>query len=405
MTDTAIRVEKLGKQYRIGRAQERHDTLRDAIGATFRRSHVARSNELIWALKDVSFEVQRGEVVGIIGRNGAGKSTLLKILSRITEPTEGRAEIHGRVGSLLEVGTGFHPELTGRENIYLSGAVLGMHREEIDRKFDEIVDFSGVGQFLDTPIKRYSSGMNVRLGFAVAAHLEPEILLVDEVLAVGDYEFQQRCLGKMDDIAREGRTVVFVSHNLAAIGNLTQTCFVFEAGRMAFCGESSAAIQFYLARERDLVVNVFRPESAAEPEVDGARIVDVCLSTDVPRTGQPLGITVCIERPTGASAVDCDVSVSFLTLESFRVLQLYSSHMGEPLSIGPGITRIESRVESLPLVAGSYKVNVWLGTGSAPIHWLQDCMTLRVEQGTLNGIRFVEARGYPAVVASSWLVS
>ena len=239
MTDIAIRVENLSKRYRIGRAQQRHDTLRDALADALPRiPRILRKNnspnspnswqketdnspnssnswqketanswqkeDHIWALKDVSFEVKRGEVVGIIGRNGAGKSTLLKILSRITEPTAGRAELHGRVGSLLEVGTGFHPELTGRENIYLSGAILGMHKHEIDHKFDEIVAFSGVEKFIDTPIKRYSSGMNVRLGFAVAAHLEPEILLVDEVLAVGDAAFQKKCLGKMSEVAGEG---------------------------------------------------------------------------------------------------------------------------------------------------------------------------------------------------------
>ena len=225
MSDIAIRVENLGKMYRIGRAQQRHDTLRDLIVDT--AAHIKdwgkrgdKSDETIWALKDVSFEVRRGEVVGIIGRNGAGKSTLLKILSRITEPTTGRAEIHGRVGSLLEVGTGFHPELTGRENIYLNGAILGMRRFEIERRFDEIVAFSEIERFLDTPVKRYSSGMYVRLAFAVAAHLEPEILLVDEVLAVGDAAFQKKCLGKMGNVAETGRTVLFVSHNMAAVSNL-----------------------------------------------------------------------------------------------------------------------------------------------------------------------------------------
>jgi lipopolysaccharide transport system ATP-binding protein len=215
MSELSIRAESLSKRYRIGLAQGRHDTLRDTLAAGLSRlrrpSEEARRAAEIWALRDVSFEVRQGEVVGIIGRNGAGKSTLLKILSRITEPTAGRAHIHGRVGSLLEVGTGFHPELTGRENIFLNGAILGMRRHEIERKFDEIVDFAEIERFLDTPVKRYSSGMYVRLAFAVAAHLEPEILLVDEVLAVGDAAFQKKCLGKMGDVAREGRTVLFVS--------------------------------------------------------------------------------------------------------------------------------------------------------------------------------------------------
>jgi len=216
MSDIVIRVENLSKLYHIGELHQRHDTLRDAlVDSLTRMTRIGRKNnsghslnsrqkeETIWALKDVSFEVKRGEVVGIIGRNGAGKSTLLKILSRITEPTSGYVEMHGRVGSLLEVGTGFHPELTGRENIYLSGAILGMRKREIDKKFDEIVDFSGIEKFIDTPVKRYSSGMYVRLAFAVAAHLDPEILLVDEVLAVGDAAFQKKCLGKMGDVAKE----------------------------------------------------------------------------------------------------------------------------------------------------------------------------------------------------------
>ena len=248
VSEVAICVDELSKRYRIARAQEQHDMLRDAIASTFRRLRgktTGRSEDL-WALRDVSFEVRCGEVVGIIGRNGAGKSTLLKILSRITEPTHGRAEIHGRVGSLLEVGTGFHPELTGRDNIYLNGAILGMHRSEIGTKFDEIVAFAEIEKFLDTPVKRYSSGMYVRLAFAVAAHLEPEILLVDEVLAVGDAAFQDKCLGKMGDVARSGRTVLFVSHNLGAVKRLCQNSLWMNNGRIAGFGRSDEVIGAYL---------------------------------------------------------------------------------------------------------------------------------------------------------------
>jgi len=261
MSDIAIRVENLSKRYRIGGPQARYKTIREslteAVGAPFRRlSSVVRgqssavSNETIWALKDVSFEVQRGEVVGIIGRNGSGKTTLLKILSRITEPTEGYAEIHGRVGSLLEVGTGFHLELTGRENIYLNGAILGMKRTEIDRKFDEIVAFSGVEKFIDTPVKHYSSGMYVRLAFAVAAHLEPEILLIDEVLAVGDAAFQKKCLRKMGDVAKEGRTVLFVSHNMQAIVKLCQRCILLQDGKVYEDALSTKVVADYLGGSR-----------------------------------------------------------------------------------------------------------------------------------------------------------
>jgi len=260
MSDIAIRVENLGKLYRIGAAQKRRDTLRDVIGDwrleigdwIERIVHPTSNVQLptansIWALKDVSFQVQRGEVVGIIGRNGAGKSTLLKILSRITEPTAGRAEIHGRVGSLLEVGTGFHPELTGRENIYLNGAILGMRRAEIERKFDEIVAFAEIEKFLDTPVKHYSSGMYVRLAFAVAAHLEPEILLVDEVLAVGDAAFQKKCLGKMGDVAKEGRTVLFVSHNMGAIRSLCERGILLSSGQIFADKTADGAVDDYLS--------------------------------------------------------------------------------------------------------------------------------------------------------------
>jgi len=255
MSEVVIQVKNLGKRYRIGQ-RERYFALRDviseAVRAPFRAlAHFGQKtnnrNNFIWALKDVSFEVKHGEVLGVIGRNGAGKSTLLKVLTQITEPTEGRATIRGRVASLLEVGTGFHPELTGRENIYLNGAILGMSKKEIQRKFDEIVSFSEIEEFLDTPAKRYSSGMYVRLAFAVAAHLEPEILLVDEVLAVGDVQFQKKCLTKMGDVAQEGRTVLFVSHNMGAIGELCSRVILLEEGRLTIDGSSVDTIHKYLA--------------------------------------------------------------------------------------------------------------------------------------------------------------
>jgi lipopolysaccharide transport system ATP-binding protein len=257
MTDVAIRGEGLAKQYRIGE-RETYSTLRDAITHAFtsprrllssaaRHSSNGREDLIFWALKDVSFEIKRGEVLGIIGRNGAGKSTLLKILSRITEPTRGHVDIWGRVGSLLEVGTGFHPELTGRDNIFLNGAVLGMRRTEIARKFDEIVAFAEVERFIDTPVKRYSSGMYVRLAFAVAAHLEPEILIVDEVLAVGDAHFQQKCLGKMQDVSKSGRTVVFVSHQIASVQRLCTRGILLQKGTIEISSDINAVLDRYLA--------------------------------------------------------------------------------------------------------------------------------------------------------------
>jgi lipopolysaccharide transport system ATP-binding protein len=249
MTDTVIQVEQLGKRYRIGGMPGGYRTLRDSIasaGSRLARRKAAESANTIWAVRHISFGVERGEVLGIIGRNGAGKSTLLKLLSRVTEPTEGQARISGRIGALLEVGTGFHPELTGRENVYLNGAILGMKRAEIDRKFDQIIEFAEVERFVDTPVKRYSSGMYLRLAFGVAAHLEPEILIVDEVLAVGDAEFQRKCLGKMNDVAQAGRTVLFVSHNMSAILRLTQRCLVLERGGIALQGPTAEAVDFYM---------------------------------------------------------------------------------------------------------------------------------------------------------------
>ncbi len=257
---TAISVKNLGKRYQIGAAETkfRYNMLRDVlvdtvyapvrlVKALVGKSDRRANKNFIWALNDISFDLEEGRVLGIVGRNGAGKSTLLKILSRVTEPTKGTVSVRGRVGSLLEVGTGFHPELTGRENIYMNGAILGMKRAEIDKKFDEMVDFSEVGQFIDTPVKRYSSGMYLRLAFAVAAHLEPEILVVDEVLAVGDAEFQRKCLGKMNDVAQQGRTVLFVSHNMSAILRLTQEALVLKKGQLIKRAPTPEAVDFYLA--------------------------------------------------------------------------------------------------------------------------------------------------------------
>ena len=302
---TAISVKNLGKQYKIGAAETkfRYNMLRDVIvdtvsapvrlaKAMIGRSDRRMNQNYVWALKDISFDLEEGKVLGIVGRNGAGKSTLLKILSRVTEPTTGAVTVRGRVGSLLEVGTGFHPELTGRENIYMNGAILGMRRAEIDSKFDEIVEFSEVTQFIDTPVKRYSSGMYLRLAFAVAAHLEPEILVVDEVLAVGDAEFQKKCLGKMGDVAQQGRTVLFVSHNMSAILRLTQEAIVLNKGQMIMRGPTQEAVDFYLssgqsqagerlweADEIPAASAPFRPISLKVKDLRG-KVVDTVRSTE-----------------------------------------------------------------------------------------------------------------------------
>ena len=283
MTNPIIEIEGVGKRYRIGAHKEPSLSLRDEIAKWVSRAARRRraAKREFWALQNVSFSVREGEVVGIIGRNGAGKTTLLKILSRITPPTKGRIAIRGRVASLLEVGTGFHPELTGRENIYLNGAILGMTRAEIRRKFDEIVSFAEIDPFLDTPVKRYSSGMYVRLAFAVAAHLEPEILLVDEVLAVGDIAFQKKSLGKMDEVARGGRTVLFVSHNMTTISQLCERCVVLAAGRVDYVGATLEAIMHYTPRGSIACAGhvTFHPPAASEKrdaaaQFQGARLTD-----------------------------------------------------------------------------------------------------------------------------------
>jgi len=296
MNDVVIRCEGIGKRYRLGQRQRYRalrDTLTDALRAPFRwlrtalgakRTADSGDPEFMWALKDVSFEIRKGEVLGIIGRNGSGKSTLLKILSRITMPTEGRAVVHGRTGALLEVGTGFHPELTGRENIYLNGAILGMTRREIDKRFDEIVEFSECGRFLDTPVKHYSSGMYMRLAFSVAAHLETEILFVDEVLAVGDAAFQKKCLGKMGEAANQGRTVLFISHNMLAVDSLCSRAICLHEGNIVMEGQPRKVISAYLQNWITASTEVIYPDIASAPGNEMLRLHRACVR---PLNGSP----------------------------------------------------------------------------------------------------------------------
>ncbi len=298
MSTATIDVEGLGKRYQIGQLQSGYGTLRESLAHVGRRvvgkEHRPPAEE-IWALKDASFSVDQGEVLGVIGKNGAGKSTLLKILTRITSPTEGQAVIRGRVGSLLEVGTGFHPELTGRENTFLNGSVLGMTRKEVRSKLDDIVDFSGVSKFLDTPVKRYSSGMYVRLAFSVAAHLEPEILLVDEVLSVGDAEFQKRCLGRMEDLSREGRTVVFVSHNMQVLSRLCDRAILLQEGRISRDGPSEEVVAFYLQNVTGIGSERVWHDLESAP---GGKYARLRAARVVDESGQ-VGHTFDIRRPLG----------------------------------------------------------------------------------------------------------
>jgi len=339
VSEIVVKAENLGKQYMIGATIDRSPTLRDAIIKAFQwpgralRGETRPSKEIIWALREVSFEVRQGQVLGVIGRNGAGKSTLLKVLSQITEPTEGYARITGRVGSLLEVGTGFNQELTGRENIFLNGAILGMKRREIQNKFDEIVDFSGVEKFIDTPVKRYSSGMYLRLAFSVAAHLEPEILVVDEVLAVGDADFQRKCLGKMSDVASEGRTVLFVSHNMSAVLRLTDEAIVLERGRMVYRAPTQEAVEFYMSSgysqssERKWSPDEI-PDSAAPFHPLSLRVIDPRgQTTDLVRSIEPL--TVEMEYQLDAPIQGLRVGIYLLTIRGDLVFTSFDTDSSE----------------------------------------------------------------------------
>jgi lipopolysaccharide transport system ATP-binding protein len=375
--DIIISVENLGKKYSIRHERnEPYTALRDVITdkakSFFRRNgkEIEMRREDLWALKNVSLEVKRGEVLGIIGRNGAGKSTLLKILSRITEPTEGRVLIKGRVASLLEVGTGFHPELTGRENIFLNGAVLGMTRAEIQRKFDEIVDFAEIEKFLDTPVKRYSSGMYVRLAFAVAAHLEPEILVVDEVLAVGDAEFQKKCLGKMDQVSRsEGRTVLFVSHNMGVVSSLTSRTALLEAGHVAQIGTSYQIVKSYLGSFSLGLLKNIRDVGAyrrdRNPE-SPAKIVSISATGNHSKSGglatAAIGSQISVEveveisRAIHGAFIDIDIKDEHGT----RVVFLFSLDQGYALSLRAGRHKIVAKLNDLLLSPGNYYATVGL---------------------------------------------
>jgi lipopolysaccharide transport system ATP-binding protein len=362
MGNVAIRVEALSKQYRIGRKQDRYrtlcDTLTDALVSPFRQvskllqgqaTKTAEPDPTIWALRDVSFEVMHGEVLGLIGRNGAGKSTLLKILSRITEPTSGYAEIHGRVGSLLEVGSGFHPELTGRENIYLNGAILGMKRAEIEHKFDAIVAFAEMERFIDTPLKHYSSGMHMRLAFAVAAHLEPEILLIDEVLAVGDARFQKKCINKMQDVGQQGRTVLFVSHNIPAIIRLCERIILLDEGKVLRDGPSQQVASAYLNSGIGTTAAREWLDPAKAPGGEVARLRAVRVQTE---DGQ-ITDTVDIRRPVGI-AMEYEVLRSgYMLSPGYAVYNEEGVHVFTAVDLDPAWRRCRRP-------AGQYLSTAWI---------------------------------------------
>jgi lipopolysaccharide transport system ATP-binding protein len=388
----AISVEQLGKQYQIGE-RENYETLRDAIARKFRypREQHRKQAPTFWALRDVSFNVSQGEVLGIIGRNGAGKSTLLKILSRITEPTTGRIDLYGRVGSLLEVGTGFHQELTGRENVYLNGAILGMRRAEIDAKFDDIVAFAEVERFIDTPVKRYSSGMYLRLAFSVAAFLESEILLVDEVLAVGDASFQKRCLGKMRDISAGGRTVIFVSHNMAAIESLSTRCLMISQGSLLADGPPHAIISQYMAA--DLASQATYSDLSHHPNRRGGvkptmrrvtLLSEEGLAVSSVRMGGSLSVRVdfsCLGHPVRPHLEVCIKNSYGVTVfnASNRVITQYQ--FAESMENGS----ITCNLPDLPLVAGLYSMDLFFGEEYQNLDAIYDAISFEVTPADVFG--------------------
>jgi lipopolysaccharide transport system ATP-binding protein len=423
MDEVVIRAENLGKKYVIGHQiqRERYVALRDVlargaknafrktIGFGSRTGTVDQVTEEFWALDDVSFEVKRGEVLGIIGRNGAGKSTLLKILSRITEPSKGRVTVKGRVASLLEVGTGFHPELTGRENVYLNGAILGMTRAEIKRKFDEIVAFAEVERFLDTPVKRYSSGMYVRLAFAVAAHLEPEILVVDEVLAVGDAEFQKKCLGKMDEVAGHGRTILFVSHNMQALSALCARGLVLSGGRIladAGMNEAIGAYAMQTAEHRSSAPHILfergAPSKAAEAAVIRVEMLDENAN---PRVLVPtLGaVTFRIWVRAQGAMPQASVILSLRSLAGGTLAKFETN----PRRIQPvksaGDQFVDCCIEQLPLLPGQYFISVGLAHyGVDIIDWKMDIGTVIVAESGSQALEMSAFPDGPLVVRHHW---
>lgn len=399
-SDIAISAQGLGKSYKIGHRSEtgRSETLRDAMVkgvSNFARKtgDVLRGRPLIagdtieefWALKDVSFEVKRGEAVGIIGHNGAGKSTLLKVLSRITEPSSGKVEIRGRLSSLLEVGTGFHAELSGRENIFLNGAVLGMRRSQVQRKFDEIVSFAGVEKFLDTPVKRYSSGMYVRLAFSVAAHLEPEIMVVDEVLAVGDTEFQKKCVKKMGDVAGQGSTVIFVSHNLGLIETLCNKGLVLNRGSLKFAGDVREAADFYLKSTTALSHSTAKLNDRHNDSIElwnmsaresGADTVGAC------RSGGKAEINLHIRNTTSDPVDKVNLAVGIKGANGQLLTMLESRLVGSYFTLQPGDNEIRFTLGKLPLSAGTYSLSLRMDAGGVFLCRATDAGSIRVEGGS-----------------------
>ncbi len=405
MSDIAISAEGIGKKYKIG--QKKSGNFRESFNDLFKKiNHFAKNKEnasgsYFWALKDISFEVKKGDSVGIIGRNGAGKSTLLKILSRITKPTKGRFRIEGRVSSLLEVGTGFHPELTGRENIFLNGTILGMKRHEIRDKLDEIVSFSGVEGFLETPVKHYSSGMIVRLAFSVAAHLEPEILIIDEVLAVGDVEFQKKCLGKMEDVTGEGRTVLFVSHNMAAVSNLCNKSIFLRDGQIVLYAESKTSINRYL----DYSFNLNKISLLERTDRKGngmlrfekVEILNRKTKTDSILSGDDITFRFFFRNEAGKEYRNFRLDVGLNNLYNERIAWMSTELTSEfDPRLGSSVNYIDLSIPRFPFNAGRYSLTLYATVNGAIADWIRNAFYFDVEAGDFfgNGKKPIERQGY-----------
>ena len=407
---TAIEFNNISKLYRLGLVSTgtlAHDLKRWwTINVRRREDPYLKIGEIndrstkggsdyVWALKDIDFKVEQGDVVGIIGKNGAGKSTLLKLLSKVTAPTTGEIRAKGRIGSLLEVGTGFHPEMTGRENIYMNGAILGMTKPEITKKLDEIIDFSGCERYIDTPVKRYSSGMMVRLGFAVAAHLDPEILVVDEVLAVGDAEFQKKAIGKMQDVSRgEGRTVLFVSHNMAAIRDLCPKCIQLSNGVIKDMGESDAVINRYLSEMiQEKNYNVFR-KNLRNPNTLyslGVKVVDFSIENNQISTGDSISFQIILQNDN-LNEIETYAAIAFFSSDNERVFQFFSKESGIKFKLKHGRNIINVHKDYFPVFEGDYYINIWIGDeGNIPLDFQHECYYFRVNPGRdINNKTFVQ---------------
>ncbi len=422
--DVAIKVEGLSKEYRIGE-KELYRTLRDAVTTsvsgpfrrlrnTLRHTNSPRTesrSDKFWALKDISFEVKRGEVIGVIGHNGAGKSTLLKILSRITEPTSGYADVYGRIGSLLEVGTGFHAELTGRENTYLSGAILGMKRRDIERQFDEIVAFAEIEKFIDTPVKHYSSGMYLRLAFSVAAHLEPEILLVDEVLAVGDVAFQTKCLGKMEDVARQGRTILFVSHNMGAVRNLCSHGLLINEGRIKLAGAVDEVLEEYLGsanREGLSGKNIIDQQDKSDKI--NVRVVSfharaIGRNEAAPQTGVGAEFIIEYGASDRAAIPRLHVGITVRDILGSNVFTCSTAMNKSDFYDSPSTGQVVCRIDSLPLIPGRYWVDIKLWDYHGPVNHITNAAGFDVIDVGVGGFRaYAKPSSGSILVPHKWLV-